>query len=128
MDRRDFLKATGSLIAVAPGAAGAQPSRPDSRTILPLNRNWRFSRTPSDAAHAPGFDDTGFARIALPHTNVKLPWHGFDEKDFAFVSLYRRRFKLPPGMRGRHVFVDFEGAMTASTVFLNGAKLGEYKG
>src|SRR6185503_7386976 len=32
------------------------------------------------------------------------------------------------GMRGRHVFVDFEGAMTASTVWLNGAKLGEYKG
>src|SRR6185312_82899 len=52
----------------------------------------------------------------------------FDEKSFAFVSVYRRRFKLPPGMRGRHVFVDFEGAMTASTVWLNGAKLGEYKG
>jgi len=29
---------------------------------------------------------------------------------------------------GRRVFVDFEGVMTASTVWLNGHKLGEYKG
>jgi beta-galactosidase len=44
------------------------------------------------------------------------------------VSLYRRRFKLPPEARGKRVFVDFEGAMTASTVWLNGVRLGEYKG
>ncbi len=29
---------------------------------------------------------------------------------------------------GKRVFVDFEGVMTASTVYLNGHKLGEYKG
>ena len=64
----------------------------------------------------------------VPHTNVKLPWHSFDDKDYEFVSIYRRRFKLPPEARGRHVFVDFEGVMTASTVWINGVKLGEYKG
>ena len=64
----------------------------------------------------------------IPHTNVRLPWHGFDEKTYEFVSLYRRRFKLPPEARGKHVFVDFEGVMTASTVWINGVRLGEYKG
>src|SRR5262249_24807902 len=44
------------------------------------------------------------------------------------VSNYRRRFKLPPEAKGKHVFVDFEGVMTASTVWINGEKLGEYKG
>src|SRR6185312_9243305 len=77
MDRRDFLKATGSLIAAAPAAAGAQPgrqeSRPESRIVLPINRNWRFSRTPSDAARGPRFDDMGFERVVVPHTNVRLP-------------------------------------------------------
>src|SRR5206468_5740080 len=57
-----------------------------------------------------------------------LPWHGFDEKSYEFVSSYRRHFKLPPEARGRHVFVDFEGAMTASKVWINGQPLGEYKG
>jgi len=132
MDRRDFLKGTGGLIAAANLApanatAKAQAATP-GRTVFALNRGWRFSAAPSEAARGARFDDKDFARIALPHANVRLPWHGFDEKDFAFVSVYRRRFRLPPDLRGRHVFVDFEGAMTASTVFINGVRLGEYKG
>src|SRR5262249_16669742 len=60
--------------------------------------------------------------------NIPLPWHGFDEKTYEFTSLYRRRFRLPAEARGKRVFVDFEGVMTASTVWLNGTRLGEYKG
>lgn len=128
MDRRDFIKATSGLIAGAAALpANAQETR-TGRMVYPINRNWRFSRTPSDAARAPRFDDSAFERVTIPHANIRLPWHGFDEKDFAFVSIYRRRFKLPAALKGRHVFVDFEGAMTASTVFINGVKLGEYKG
>ncbi len=66
--------------------------------------------------------------IVIPHTNVELPWHSFDEKDYAFISTYRRRFKLPESTEGKRVFVDFEGAMTASTVWINGVRLGEYRG
>ena len=66
--------------------------------------------------------------MVIPHTNKRLPWHSFDEKSYEFVSAYRRHFKLPAEARGKHVFVDFEGVMTASTVWVNGHKLGEYKG
>ncbi len=128
MDRRDFIKATSGLIAGAAALPAHAQDAPPGRIVYPLNRNWRFSATPSEAGRASRFDDSAFARVTIPHANIRLPWHGFDEKDFAFVSLYRRRFKLPPGLKGRHVFVDFEGAMTASTVFINGVKLGEYKG
>ncbi len=136
MDRRKFLKQTGTLIAgaaLAPYAlpeAGAQSgvSTASGRLILPMNRKWRYSRTVVEGGHAKDFDDSGFDQVVIPHTNVPLPWHGFDEKTYEFVSLYRRRFKLPPEARGKHVFVDFEAVMTASTVFLNGVRLGEYKG
>jgi beta-galactosidase len=96
--------------------------------MLPLNRNWRFNKRFVEGAHALDFDDSAFDRVVIPHTNVRLPWHSFDDKEYEFVSLYRRRFKLPPEARGKLVFVDFEGAMTASTVWINGVKLGEYKG
>ena len=96
--------------------------------MLPLNRNWRFSRTTVEAGHARDFDESAFERVVVPHTNARLPWHGFSEKASQLVSLYRRRFRLPPEARGRHVFVDFEGVMTASTVWINGVRLGEYKG
>ncbi len=81
-----------------------------------------------EGAQAPEFDDSGFERVVIPHTNVRLPWHNFDDKDYEFVSTYRQRFKLPQAARGRRVFVDFEGVMTASTVWINGVSLGEYKG
>ncbi|MGA9815157.1 MAG: glycoside hydrolase family 2 TIM barrel-domain containing protein [Terriglobales bacterium] len=134
MDRRNFLKTTGTFIAGATIArsalatTAADANATLGRLVLPMNRNWRFSRTVAEGAHARDFDDSGYERVVIPHTNVRLPWHSFDEKSYEFVSSYRRRFKLPPGARGKRVFVDFEGAMTASTVWINGQRLGEYKG
>src|SRR6476659_1788790 len=134
MDRRNFLRTTGTFIAGATIArsalanGAAEPTAAQGRLVLPLNRSWRYSRTVVAGAHARDFDDSGYERVVIPHTNVRLPWHGFDEKSYEFVSSYRRRFKLPPEARGHRVFVDFEGAMTASTVWINGVLLGEYKG
>jgi beta-galactosidase len=136
MDRRKFIKQTGTFIAgaaLAPYALSeAEPQSAAStaagRLILPMNRKWRYSRTVVEGGHAKDFNDSGFDSVVVPHTNARLPWHGFDEKTYEFVSLYRRRFKLPAEAKGKHVFVDFEGVMTASTVWINGTKLGEYKG
>jgi len=134
MDRRNFLKTTGTVIAGATIArsalanAAADANAPAGRLVLPMNRNWRFSRAVADGAHARDFDDSAYERVVIPHTNARLPWHSFDEKSYEFVSSYRRRFKLPAEARGKRVFVDFEGAMTASTVWINGQRLGEYKG
>lgn len=57
-----------------------------------------------------------------------LPWHGFDDKDYEFVSLYRRHFTMPPGLQGQRVFIDFGAVMTASKVWLNDQLLGDYRG
>src|SRR5579862_1519250 len=134
MDRRDFLKSTGTLIASATLAqagitgAAAESAPSAGRVLIPINRNWRYSKVVAENSHARDFDDSAYERVVIPHTNVKLPWHGFDEKTYEFVSSYRRRFRLPATAKGKHVFVDFEGAMTASTVWINSNKLGEYKG
>ncbi len=135
MDRRTFLQQTGTIIAGAaltPYAISKDDAQSDAnvagRLVLPINRKWRYSRTQVEGGHDKNFDDSKFDQVVIPHTNVPLPWHGFDEKSYEFVSLYRRRFKLPPAAKGKHVFVDFEGVMTASTVWINGTRLGEYKG
>ena len=134
MDRRDFIKVAGQALA---GAALAHPilaeadlagSASAGRIIFPINRNWRYSRSVVNGGHGRNFDDSSLERVVVPHTNVRLPWHSFDDKRYEFVSLYRRHFKLPPAARGHRVFVDFEGVMTASAVWINGTRLGEYKG
>ena len=98
------------------------------RAILPINRNWRYRPAKVEGAELLSFDDAQFERVAVPHTNVVLPWHNFDDKDYELVSTYRRRFTLPAEAAGKRVFVDFEGVMTATTVWINGVRLGEYKG
>jgi len=131
MDRRTFIKTTGAVLTTASLAgpsAFAETPIPAARTILPINRNWRYSPKKVDGSQSPEFDDSSFEPVVVPHTNIQLPWHGLDEKDYTFVSTYRRRFKFPHGADGKRVFVDFEGAMAASTVWINGVLLGEYKG
>jgi beta-galactosidase len=132
MHRREFIKKTGVLIAGALAESAfsetSSPSPAGGRLVLPMNRNWRFSRSAVPEARMKDFDDSMFEGVVIPHANIRLPWHAFDDKDYEFVSVYRRHFRLPADVRGRHVFVDFEGVMTASTVWLNGTRLGEYKG
>ncbi len=133
MDRRNFLK-TGAMIAgtaAVPGAiaeAAKGPGTPGGRMVLPINRGWRYSAKTSEAGHSTAFDDSSFTRVVVPHTNIKLPWHSFEDKSYEFISLYRRPINVPAEAKGKRVFVDFEGVMTASTVYLNGTKLGEYRG
>ena len=109
MNRRDFIGTSLSALALSEQLLKAQPAL---RRIFPLNRDWFF----------------GDERVTLPHTNAILPWHSFDETKYQFVSHYHRPFRLPAGLKGKRVFVDFEGAMTASTVSINGHKFDEYKG
>src|SRR5580704_15853070 len=130
MDRRDFLRTTASALTAAALNTGdfAGASANQGRMVLPMNRGWRYSRSIVEGGHDLAFDDSKFDRVVIPHTNVPLPWHGFDDKEYEFVSLYRRRFRLPAETAGRRVFIDFEGVMTASTVWINGQRVGEYKG
>jgi beta-galactosidase len=131
MDRREFLKTTTTAVAAtALPAVVAYSETPlvAGRMKLGMNRGWRYFPGTVEAAHTVGFDDRKFERVVLPHTNVRLPWHSFDDKQYEFISTYRRHFKTPAAARGKRVFIDFEGVMTASTVWINGTLLGEYKG
>jgi len=129
LNRRGFLQAGGAAAAFLQAAAAGQTSAAQTslRRILPMNRNWLYGGRAVAGCTGPEFDDSKFQRVTIPHANRTFPWHSFDEKDFQFVSIYRRHFKLAPPP-GRRVFVDFAGVMTAATVTINGHKLGEYRG
>jgi beta-galactosidase len=133
VNRRGFLK-TGA--ASVTGAAAfwqrargqAKPSASSGRRVLPMSRNWLYGGPATPGCAAPDFDDSKFQRVTIPHSNKLFPWHSFDEKDFQFVSIYRRHFRMPSELQGRRIFVDFSGVMTAAAVTINGHKLGEYRG
>ena len=135
IDRRKFLEATGAGVAgvtlmsqFSTATLAAPAVNSSQRIVFPLNHKWLYSEKNVPGGTRQQFNDAGFTRVTIPHTNKLLPWHGFDDKDYQFVSLYRRHFRMPAGLTGRRVFVDFGGVMTAATVTFNGQKLGEYRG
>ncbi|WP_263356079.1 glycoside hydrolase family 2 protein [Acidicapsa ligni] len=135
MDRRDFLK-TGSLCLAGtalPHVAIADTSHSSrfassGRVILPINHDWLFTNSVPPHGELEGYSESGMEHVTLPHSNVKFSWHNFDEKSFQTVSLYRHHFRLPESARESRVFLDFEGAMASSRVWLNGVAIGEYQG
>jgi hypothetical protein len=86
LDRREFIRKTSTIVATAalagkPARSGAEERVNAGRSVLPMNRNWRFKAEKVEGAQAPDFDDSKFERIVIPHTNISLPWHGFDVKE-----------------------------------------------
>jgi beta-galactosidase len=131
LNRRTFVQAATTCVAgvaLERGLwAGSPPGEEQRRAILPLNQRWRYGRGAGEEARARDFNDASFQTVVLPHANLELPWHEFDQNSYQFVSVYRRELRLP-ALGSRRVFLDFEGVMAATTVWLNGGLIGEYKG
>lgn len=134
INRRKFLGISGagltaiSLMSDANAFVRSKDKYNSPRRVFSLNRNWLFGGKSALNSSAVDFDDRKFERVTIPHTNKMLPWHGFDDKEYQFISTYRRYFKMPPNLEKNRVFIDFAGVMTAAKVFLNGKNVGEYLG
>jgi len=115
----------GSLVAAVAGLAAAAPV---PRERVSLNADWRFHR--GDLEGQGALDDSGWRRLDLPHDwgiegpfalehpgeTGKLPWWG--------VGWYRKRLDVGPKERDRRFYLDIDGAMSHSVVWLNGQRVG----
>ena len=73
------------------------------RDVLPLDQNWLYGGEAVPGCLDAKFDDSDFEGVTIPHANRTMPWHGFDDKDYQFVSIYRRHFLAPEDPEGRRV-------------------------
>ncbi len=92
-----------------------------------LNQGWLFGGEYRDGSAEPGFDDSGFVPVTLPHTVVPLSWGRWDPSCWEKVWIYRRHLDgsaLGPG----RVFAGFDGVMTSATAMLNGTQAGRHQG
>lgn len=110
-----------------PGAAAiTAPPGASSRSILPLDAGWRFLRSDLPAASAPDFADAVWTKVTLPHSfNAG---EGDDGTYYRGPGWYRRAFTVTALRPGRRLFVQFDGAATVATVYINGRRIGEHAG
>ena len=94
------------------------------RIIQPFNDGWLFAADEISLAES----NDMFEPVTLPHTNKLFSHHNFDNQDYQFVSTYRKPFFLPQHRHGQLAFLDFEGVMLVSTIYLNGKFVGEHRG
>ncbi|MCW3840681.1 NEW3 domain-containing protein [Micromonospora yasonensis] len=94
---------------------------------IPFNAHWLFGPSVPGGA-APAFPDADLATVTLPHNVTPLSWRNWDPSMWERVWLYRKHFDAPPGFDGMRVFCDFEGALTGSSVTVNGHDVPGYLG
>jgi len=98
-------------------------------SAIPLSGEWRFA-IDRDAIgrdrgwFAPGFDDSAWAKVTVPHTwNVMLAYANYDG-----LAWYRRTLALPAAAQDAHLRLRFEAVFYLARVWLNGQYLGEHEG
>lgn len=123
--------AAGAVLQSRARGAGAstQPTArgPAGRTI-PLDEGFLFGGPFRGDATAASFDDSGFARVNLPHCVAKLSWQNWDPAAWQGVWLYRRHFDLPADCKGLRVFLHFDGVMVGTTPTINNVTLQKHLG
>lgn len=97
----------------------------------PLDADWRFSQGDIASAEQPAFADSGWKQVSLPHDwaiagpfDQHAPATGSGGFLPSGVAWYRKHFTLPSSSANSHVFVEFDGVMERSGVWINGHHVG----
>ena len=117
-------------VCVVAGPAVAQ-ERSQPRQRLLMDYGWSFTTGDPAGAEQPGFDDTGWRSVDLPHDwsiegpyDQNAPTGGRGGYLPTGVGWYRRIFTVPGGASGRRVTIEFDGVYQNSDVWVNGHHLG----
>jgi beta-galactosidase len=120
-----------AAVRTATGAAAGQPADTGSRQRIDFDRGWRFVRSDVTGAQAPGFDDSKWGPVALPH-DFDAPYNvgGSSGGQSFYVGLgwYRKHFTVPTSWSGQRVELEFEGAFSVTDVWVNGTSIGTHRG
>src|SRR5262245_4202957 len=133
------LLAGGSLFRVYARSNSPRPGVEESsnlvqrvRLVRPFDSDWLFQKADLPGAERPVFDDASWRRLNVPHDwAIEGP---FDEHSPvggaggflpSGVGWYRKHFTLPAAYAHRLVFIEFDGVMANSSVFINGVLLGK---
>jgi beta-galactosidase len=118
------------LSAAASASAAVTPIPMDGARRLPFNDGWRFVRAEAQGAEQPGFDDSQWPDVRLPHDwAIDGP---FDSRlnphtgalPISGTGWYRKAFTIADAAGPHFVSIEFDGAMSNSRVWLNGKELG----
>jgi len=90
-----------------------------------FNSDWQFTIT-DKALDQTGIDNVQWENVLLPHTPKLEPkvmdsqWQG--------ICWYQKNFELDGNLKGKKLFMKFDGAMNVADVWVNGQKVASHLG
>ena len=91
------------------------------REVYSLNQAWRFWKGDVDGApYVLDYDDTDWEVVSIPHGLEYLPVEASGGANYQGVAWYRKHFTPADSLKGKKMFVHFEGIMGKSEVYVNG--------
>lgn len=126
------------------------PSNTTGRKVVQLDTGWKFLKSDPHGAEAPGFDDSEWECVRVPHDwAIAGPFDKSNDLQYATIfedgektstehsgrtgalphvgkGCYRKTFTVAAQDKGKRLFVEFDGVMSHARIFLNGEFVGTW--
>jgi beta-galactosidase len=126
------LLSRAALLALLLGVPCFCVADSPARPVENFDAHWRFLQADVKDAAQPSFDDAKWRSLDLPHDwSIEGPFAAENPAGGAGAFLptgigwYRKHFALPATAAGQRVFIEFDGVMANSDVWINGTHLGQ---
>lgn len=148
--RKGFIYSSITLLIIATGIftasfTGIKSALEPGRDRL-FNSDWKFIRDSLQGAERPGYDDSGWMTVDLPHDYSIMDLPGGDDPDqigpfsrkapgngnstghvIGGTGWYRKSFIMDKKDSGKTVILNFDGVYMESQVWVNGKEAGIHK-
>lgn len=96
-----------------------------------FNDNWKFYLGDASGAEEPGYNDSSWEQVALPHDySIEQDYSSSMEAESGYLpggtGWYRKNFTLDESTAGKEIRIDFGGVYMDSTVWINGKQIGTH--
>jgi len=122
-----FVISSSVHAELKPGSSADNP-----RVRQNFDAGWSFEKGDHPGADQPGFDQSQWRKLDLPHDwSIEGPYNELNPSGARGAYLpcgigwYRKSFKLPADTDGRMVFIEFDGIYMNGEVWINGHRLGK---
>jgi beta-galactosidase len=110
----------------------AQNVKETSRIVLNFDSDWRFLKGDAAGAENSSFDDSQWRNLNVPHDwSIEGPYDKTNPTSRgggylpAGIGWYRKKFTVSEAGSKQKVFIEFDGVMANSDVWINGFHLGK---
>lgn len=132
--------AAGPLVKVASDSSVQMSSDPEvvyvnnysgSVRSENFNENWKFYLGDASGAEEPGFNDSSWTQVNLPHDySIEQDYTTSGEAESGYLpggtGWYRKNFTIDSSAEGKEIRIDFGGVYMDSTVWVNGHEVGSH--